>query len=187
MNTTPVSLLERLRRPDEQEAWKQFVALYTPLMWHWAHKLGMPAQDMADFVQDVLLLLVRKIPDFRYTQEGRFRGWLWTVLVNKYRERRRGVLIGRQVGEEHIQAAQVPDPIPEIDEAEYRQHLVRRALQLMQAEFQPTTWRACWESVVSGKSAEEVAGELGMSPGAVRVAKFRVLSRLRVELKGLLE
>ena len=47
---------------------------------------------------------------------------------------------------------------------------------------------ACrWEHVVSGKSAAEVAADLGLTPGAVRAAKFRVLTRLRLELAGLLE
>src|SRR5262249_17429911 len=31
MNTTPVSLLEQLRQPDDQGAWERFARLYTPL------------------------------------------------------------------------------------------------------------------------------------------------------------
>jgi RNA polymerase sigma-70 factor (ECF subfamily) len=57
----------------------------------------------------------------------------------------------------------------------------------MRAEFQLTTWRACWEYAVLGRPAAEVASELGVSAGAVYVAKSRVLSRLRQELKGLLD
>ena len=41
--------------------------------------------------------------------------------------------------------------------------------------------------MVGGKAAAEVAGELGLTTGAVRAAKFRVLSRLRQELSGLVE
>jgi hypothetical protein len=33
---TPVSLLERLRRPDDAEAWDRFVDLYTLLLAGWA-------------------------------------------------------------------------------------------------------------------------------------------------------
>jgi RNA polymerase sigma-70 factor (ECF subfamily) len=40
---------------------------------------------------------------------------------------------------------------------------------------------------VEGKSPKDVGAELGMSPGAVRVAKSRVLHRLREELGDLLE
>ena len=71
-------------------------------------------------------------------------------------------------------------------EIEYRQQLVGRALELMQSEFQPTTWRACLE-VVSGRPAAEVAAELGITVDAVYAAKSRVLRRLRKELEGLLD
>lgn len=188
MNTTPVSLLERLRLPNQQEAWNRFVALYTPLLYHWARRVGLSSTDGADLVQDVLLLMVRKLPAFDYQPGKRFRAWLWTVLVNKYRENhRRRDPIGLAAGAEHLQDISAPDKLEEISEAEYRHNLVRQALHLIQVEFQPNTWKACWESVMEGKSAETLAVELGLSPGAVRAAKFRVLSRLRGELRGLLE
>jgi RNA polymerase sigma-70 factor (ECF subfamily) len=84
-----------------------------------------------------------------------------------------------------LEEAACPDGAEAYWEAEYRRHLVGRALDLMQAEFQPTTWMACWEHVVSGKPAAEVAAQLGISLGAVRAAKCRVLRRLRQELAGL--
>jgi len=46
-------------------------------------------------------------------------------------------------------------------EDEYRRGLVQRALQLMQAEFEPTTWKACWECVVGGKTAEDRRSSTG--------------------------
>jgi RNA polymerase sigma-70 factor (ECF subfamily) len=189
MNETPLTLLERLRSSENQEAWQRFVALYTPLLFHWARKVGLDAADAADLVQDVLLLLVRKLPEFRYQPGKRFRGWLWTVLLNKYRENRRRAKPAAVTADDlgQISAVADVDGVAEITEAEYRQHLVRQALRIMQREFQPATWQACWASVMHGKSADKVAAELGMTAGAVRAAKFRVLSRLRTELKGLLD
>ena len=83
--------------------------------------------------------------------------------------------------------AAVPDGVEELTEAEYRQYLTDRALQLMQAEFQPATWKAFWECVTGGRSAADVGAELGMSVAAVYAAKSRVLRRLREELDGLLD
>ncbi len=54
-------------------------------------------------------------------------------------------------------------------EAEYRRRLVSRALEVMRAEFQPTTWRACWEFAVNDKPAAQVAAELGISEEAGHV------------------
>jgi RNA polymerase sigma-70 factor (ECF subfamily) len=188
MDTTPVSLLERLRLPDQQEAWRRFVALYSPMLYSWARRVGLSSADAGDLVQEVLLLLVRKLPAFHYRPGKRFRGWLWTVLLNKYRERRRrSDPACAAAGSDQLDNVAVPDEVAEISEAEYRDHLVRQALQLMQDQFEPTTWKACWESLMESKSAETLSAELGISPGAVRAAKFRVLSRLRLELRGLLD
>ena len=73
------------------------------------------------------------------------------------------------------------------EEAEYRQYVVKQALDLMQVEFQPATWKACWEYMIMGRSADEVAKELGLTVNTVYLAKSRVLSRLRQELQGLLD
>src|SRR5439155_1319256 len=83
MNDTPVSLLQRLRHADDEAAWKQFVRLYAPLLYHWARRrMGLQCQDAADLVQDVFVILVRKLPEFAYDPRQRFRGWLWTVARN---------------------------------------------------------------------------------------------------------
>ena len=89
MHTTPVSLLERLRQPGEQEAWRRFVALYTPLLFFWSRRLGLQDADAADLVQDVLVLLYRKLPGLAYDPRRSFRGWVRTVLLNRWRERQR--------------------------------------------------------------------------------------------------
>ena len=57
----------------------------------------------------------------------------------------------------------------------------------MQKEFQPATWKACWEFVVKDRPAAAVAAELGITINAVYLAKGRVLRRLREELVGLLD
>src|SRR5688572_30148894 len=87
MHTTSASLLERLRTPDREEAWPRFVRLYTPLLFYWARRAGLPQDDAADLVQDVLVVLVQKLPTFTYEPGKTFRGWLRTVALNKWRER----------------------------------------------------------------------------------------------------
>jgi RNA polymerase sigma-70 factor (ECF subfamily) len=188
MHTTPVSLLEQLRQPSHAAAWDRFVALYTPLLFYWARRLEPQESDAADLVQDVFTALVRELPTFTYQPAQRFRAWLWTITLNKARERRRRrAALPPEVNDTRLDQAETPSPVEEIDEAEYRTYLVDRALQLMQADFQPVTWKACWEYVVAGRPAAEVAAELGITVNAVHLAKSRVLRRLRQELAGLLD
>jgi RNA polymerase sigma-70 factor (ECF subfamily) len=187
LHTTPISLLQRLREPGQERARERFVDLYTPLLYYWARRRGCQESDAGDFVQEALALLVRKLPEFTYDRYKSFRAWLRAVVHNCWRNLRRRAEIPVDT--------QAPDPAdlpaPETDdpfwEDEYRQHLVRRALDLMRVDFQPTTWQACWRCVVDGLPAATVARDLGISIGAVYMAKSRVLSRLRIELEGLVE
>ncbi|REJ97878.1 MAG: sigma-70 family RNA polymerase sigma factor [Planctomycetota bacterium] len=188
MNTTSPSLIERLRTTEDQQAWGRFVELYSPLLYYWAHKIGLSRDQAADLVQDVCLVLMDKLPEFDYDASRSFRGWLRTITLNKCRDQLRRQARGprnERTGE--MAKLDVSDNVEFLGEQEYREQLVRRALQLMETEFEATTWRACWEHVVSGKSAERIAAELGMSVNAVYLAKSRVLRRLREELAGLLD
>jgi RNA polymerase sigma-70 factor (ECF subfamily) len=187
MHTTPPTLLERLRQPGEQAAWERFVRLYTPLLCGMAGRLGLHGPDAMDLVQDVFAVLVKKLPDFRYDPDQRFRGWLWTVTLNKYRERLRRRAPVTPADREALPEVAVPDPAEAVTEEEYRQYLTRRAMELMRSEFQPATWKAFWECVVHERPAALVARELGTSENAVYLAKGRVLRRLRRELEGLLD
>ena len=72
-------------------------------------------------------------------------------------------------------------------EAEFRRYLAQRVLQMMQRDFAATTWQACWQTVVEGRPAEQVAADLGMTRDAVYAATSRVLRRLRRELADFLE
>jgi RNA polymerase sigma-70 factor (ECF subfamily) len=189
VNPTPVSLLERLRQPpaQAQEAWARFVRLYTPLLFAWAHRLGLQGADAADLVQDVAVLLVRKLPDFSYQRHPNFRAWLWKVLLNRCRENRRRWQPAVQGDEALLADLAEPDNVANWAEAEYRRQLLGRALQLLQPEFSESTWRAFEQYVLRERPAREVAGELGVSVNVVHLAKSRVLQRLREELDGLLD
>lgn len=186
MIPTSSSLLARLQSGSETQSWARFVTLYTPLLYAWIRRRGIAQEEAADLVQEVFSVLIQKLPRFRYDTNKSFAAWLRTITVNKCRDffRRRNCRPAAPVS--FIEPV-VPDPVEDLSAAEYRAHLARRALELMQEEFQPATWKACWEVVVEGRSASEVAQELGVSVNAVYVAKSRVLRRLREELDGLWE
>ena len=186
MTSTPPSLLERLRHPADQEAWSHFVRLYAPLLYHWAQRLGLQSSDSADLVQEVFAVLVRSLPEFRYDAHKSFRAWLRTVMLNKWRDLRRRKAPQARADDHPDLAELADDGSDAFDEKEYRSALAARALRLIQNEFQPTTWRAFWETVVAGRPAAEVADELGITPNAVYLARGRVLRRLREDLDGLL-
>lgn len=186
-HTTSLTLLERLQSPGDEDAWARFARLYTPLLYYWCRRAGLRQQDAADLVQEVFVLLVRKLPEFRYDRERSFRNWLRTVTLNKWREsQRRQIVQPRSAGANLDDVAATPDEW-RLDETEYRRQLVANALPLIEHEFSPREWQAFHRHVVDGVAAAEVATELEVRVGTVYAAKSHVLSRLRQELQGLLE
>lgn len=185
MDSTSANLLLRLAQPNQPDAWQRFVQLYTPLLHTWAKRLGLQEQDTLDLVQDVFTTLLQKLPEFRYEPGKSFRAWLRMLLRNRWFDIHRRAQKVQSADEAALAA--LADSAEEFWEVDYRQHLVKRALELMQADFQPTTWKACWEVVVCDRPAAEVAAELGLTVGAVHSARFRVLGRLREELSGMID
>jgi RNA polymerase sigma-70 factor (ECF subfamily) len=184
MHATPASLLDRLRSPADAEAWVRFVRLYTPFLFHWARKRGLPADDTADLVQEVFAQLLKALPTFTYDPKRSFRAWLAVVVGNKWRE------LNRKRRPQTVPAADLaerPSPPDEFDDREYRTHIASRALRLIQDEFATPTWQAFWAVVVDERPAKEVAAKLGLSPNAIYLARARVLRRLRAELAGLMD
>ena len=77
------TLLERVRA-DDQGAWTRLADFCAPLVYTWCRRFGVPAEDAADLLQDVLLTVHCKLGTFRRDRPGdTFRGWLWTVTRNK--------------------------------------------------------------------------------------------------------
>ncbi len=192
-DATSLSLLYRLKA-NESAAWDRLVLLYAPLVYHWCRKLQLPDQDAADVFQDVFQSLAAKISTFRKEQPSdTFRGWLRTITHNKVYDhfRRQGrepqAAGGTEANIRFSQLEALNPPTETNDEEQAYQQLVRRALELIREDFTPRTWQAFWRVAVDGQRPVDIAEELKMRPGAVRVAKSRVLQRLRQELGELLE
>jgi len=187
MIRTSQSLLERLRRLEDAAAWTRFTDLYTPLLYHWARRLAAQPTDAADLVQDVLATLVRHLPHFRYHPDQSFRGWLRSILVNRWRTFRRRPPPLPLTTDPATPSTNGTEQFDEQEEMQYRQYLLRQTLQTLQPEFSPTIWKAFEQHVLAGRSADEVASHLNIASGTVYVAKSRVFKRLRQELAGLIE
>ena len=188
---TSATLLLRLQGRDAM-AWERFVAVYGPLVWSWCRRAHLQEQDGADVVQEVFRAVAGSLSEFHRQPGGTFRGWLRTItrhkLVDLYRQRQKLHAIGGSAHLAHL--VQVPaieeSPVadPSADHAD-AQRLVQRVIELLRPEFSEHVWQAFWRTAVDGCPAVDVAQELGMTAGAVRVAKCRVLQRLRLELQDL--
>lgn len=186
MSTTSLTLLDRLRRPGQADAWDRFVRLYTPLLLEWARLQGLQPTDDEDLAQVALVKLIRLLPGYERRDGQTFRGWLFAVCRHEcrdFRTRRDTRPLPGSAGLDTVVAPRTEDP----DEADYRQQLVSRALELIRADFTADVWAAFNGVALGGRTAADVARDLGMTANAVYQARYRVLRRLRDELGGLLE
>ena len=186
------TLIARLRDPADAGAWGEFVAIYEPLVYRLARRQGLQDADAHDLCQEVFRTVARAIE--RYDLDptrGRFRGWLSRIARNlliNFLTRRpyrlRGS--GSTSVQELLEAQPADDPsATAVFEAEYRRQLFRWAADAVRGEFAPSTWRAFWITAIDGRAPADAAAELGLSVGAVYIARSRVLARLKARIETL--
>lgn len=178
-------LLERLREPGNGPAWARFAALYAPFLCFWAQRIGVQDADISELVRAVMAQAELQLSEFDYDQKQSFRGWLRMLTLNKWREWHHSrALLANSDHDKWLDTVAIDESHAVWDE-EYHKCLIANALQVMQADFEPGIWQACWETVVEKRPVAEVARDLGLTMAAVYVAKSKVLKRMRLELAGL--
>lgn len=192
LDSTSLSLLNRVKGHD-QAAWQRLVRLYGPLIDYWIRQAGLQTADAQDVFQEVFRAAAANIGSFRKERPSdSFRGWLRIITRSKLSDqfRRRGSqpqAVGGSEFQRRLQ--QVPEPAADAggaeDEISEMTRLRLRALELIRAEFEDRTWQAFWRVTVEGHAVKDVAADLGVTPSAVRLAKSRILCRLREEMEGL--
>jgi RNA polymerase sigma-70 factor, ECF subfamily len=193
LKTTSVSLLERLRaaKPAESD-WRRLHSIYLPLIRYWLGRIPNFSDDAEDLAQDVLVVLVREIPQFERHREGSFRAWLRLVTVNRLRtyrkQKRRRAPIGFDPTDTFID--QLADPTGDLAkewDREHDRHVFDQLLAIVRPDFSAATWLIFQQFALEGFPAATVAANCGVTVNAVIQAKARILRRLREEAGAFLD
>jgi len=193
MGSTPdtrSSLLLRIRDPNDGEAWHDFAGIYTPLIHRYCLRRGLQDCDAAEVAQEVMMAISKAIGRFELKAvRGSFRSWLFKIthhtFVDFLERQRRHPQGGGGTTVRRIIETQ-PDPSAEdIWNREYQRSLFDWACGQVRLEFEESTWQSFWRSAVDNQKGEEVARALGISLGAVYIAKSRVLARLKEKVIGI--
>ncbi len=179
---TPHSLLEQ-SVAGNAESWTRLCQLYLPMIHGWVEeRWQFESNEAEDITQDVAIKVYQKLPQYS-REKGKFRGWLYSITKNHVIDvSRRDTPTVMNPAELDLLSA---PPWDAAESAVPPRPIVERALTILREHFEEKTWRAAWEVIAEGRSAEDVAAELGMSRGSVYVAKSRVLKKLRTLLGGL--
>jgi RNA polymerase sigma factor (sigma-70 family) len=189
---TRASLIVRLPNTEDAAAWQEFVALYEPFIYRFACRNGFQDADAHELVQNVFLAVVKAVgrwePDSR---RARFRTWLFKIARNQLldliakRERRHECTSGSTSLVDRLDCHPAPYDVTEQLLVEHRRELFHWVAARVKRSVKETTWRAFWLTSIEQQPIEEAALLLGLSSGAVRIARSRVIARLRDEISEL--
>jgi RNA polymerase sigma factor (sigma-70 family) len=187
---TRYSLIARLERFDDEAAWREFVALYEPVVYRIARRRGLQHADAEDLAQRVFASVGRAIGNFEPDlSQGRFRSWLARIAqnatINMVTRRPFDAAVGGTSVFEILDQQLGKDDCPrDILELEFRRGLFRWAAERIRGDFLDTTWKSFWLTMVEGRDIAATAAELGISIGSVYVARSRIVRRLKNEIEA---
>ncbi len=181
---TSHSLIFRVKNPADGAAWTEFLGIYQPVVFGMARRRGLQDADAQDVMQQVFLSISKSIEGWIPGDlQPPFRAWLTTIARNAITKaltrRPRDAATGSTSMVELLDAQ--PDPQATTTEilAEARKELIRWATEQIRSEFSEATWSVFWRTAIEGVPIAEVAKSTGRSAGAVYVARYRVIARLR--------
>ena len=184
---TRISLLLRIQSPENDESWRLFVQVYGPVIYHYCRRRGLQDADAADVMQESLLQVSKSIQRFDYQPDrGRFLAWLKAVVHSK---------LCRFFAKRN---ASLESPVPQlesqcaaegIDHGQWRdlvhQEVIVQALEVVKQHCEPASWTAFEMLWKEGRSAAEVAQQMGKPVQWVYVIKSRMSSRLQTAVREL--
>lgn len=181
---TRESLLVRLRNSRDEHAWAEFTSVYEPVIYRMTKRRGLQDADAREVVQEVLMSVAGAIDRFDLEQGGSFRGWLSRITRNATVDRFRSLAALRETIDASGVARQLDMEAADqavVDEFEQdrRQQMFRWAASRVRARTGEVNWMAFWKTSIEGESVTDAAEALGISEGAVYVARCRVLKRIR--------
>ncbi len=187
--STHTGFLARMTDGSDFETWRRVDRTYRPIILGFARRLGLSHEDAADIAQETLLCFYRDYQRGRWDRSrGRLSSWLLTIARCRVMDLRRKV-VNREFRLGSTAIRMLPDE-PTMDrlwDEEHERVVLRKAWErlLAHSNIEQRTLSAFQLYAVEGRSVRCVAQELGMKPQDVYLAKNRVATRLREEVKTL--
>ena len=185
MTTTSTTLLKAVGADADSPRWLDFVARYRPVMESYL-KSRYPTVDADDVMQETLVVLARKLPEYRYApdEKGYFRNYLFGILKNKANEALRQQAKDSRAVEAAKEFAAMQQTTVAPDESEredWRISAYEVALQqlLASTRFSERTRQIFVRTALKGEDPASVATLFGTTRNNVDQIKSRLTSELR--------
>ena len=192
------TLLSRLKDWNDQQSWKEFFDTYWKLIYQTAIKAGLTDAEAQDVVQETVISVCKKMPEFKYRAEaGSFKSWLlqltnWRI-VDQLRHRSKENLVRSQLrggmSSETPTVERVPDPhrsaLEAIWEEEWTRNLMDAAIGRVKHRVDNRQYQLFDLCVLKQWPVNKITRLLRVRAGQVYLAKHRVSALVRKEVKRL--
>lgn len=178
------SLILRLPNAADSVAWNEVVQIYGPLVFRMARKQGLQGADADDLVQEVFKAVAKQVEQWLLRSDrGPFRAWVLRIARNiAVNLLTRQPIGAAAVGGSQQRLSQIEDHANEISsqfDLEYQREVFRWAAEQVRRSVVESTWLAFQLTHLEQVPVAEAADKLGLSPGAVYIARSRVMNRLK--------
>ena len=191
-NPTRVTLLAKLKKTDNTEAWNEFEGIYRGFILSLIVRMGINQEDAEDISQAVLTKVWQKIEDFEYNQnKGKFHNWLAAMTRNTVRDffrTKKNFITGRDSVEYQEQYLDIEEQVlPDIENLareEWVLHITNLAWDNIKGDIYETKQKV-FKMVSQEIPNKEIAEKLGISEASVCVYKAEVFEKMRAEINRL--
>jgi RNA polymerase sigma-70 factor (ECF subfamily) len=194
---TRASLLNRLKNPEDDSSWEEFVQTYRDLIFGVAVKSGLTNAEAEDVAQETLISVAKYVKEFKYDPTRSFKAWLLKItrtrIADQYQFRKR--LPGSPKDSEDPNQSTRTDTIERIPDSnfdlaenwnkEWRQHVLKVVLQRLRNSAKPKHYEIFEAYVIKGWSVEKVAATLKVTPDLVYQVKSRLTAAIQRETSRL--
>ena len=180
MTITKSTIILRLKEDDNSQAWREFEAIYRPLLVRYARECGLDSFEAEDIAQECLTEVYRHINRFVYDkQRGGLKRWLRVMakrrVINQRRKRR-----AFQAESGEFDRPQEREVLPEdAFEAIWLSEHLRYCLERIREEVQPQTCEAFQRLALDGWPVEKVCRTYDITPNNAYAIKARLTGRMR--------
>lgn len=194
---TRASLLARLKRWDDHEGWKCFFDTYGKLIYSVARKAGLGDAEAQDVVQETIITVAKKLPEFKYDPAiGSFKGWLsqltrWRIIDNlrKKQYESHGEKFRREETLDTAIAEHQPDSagldLEAVWDEEWQKQVMEAAMEKAKRQVSATQFQMFYLHVIKNQPAKDVARRLQAKLHEVYFAKVKVGRIVQKEVKNL--
>jgi len=185
---TRQTLIARIRNQYDDGSWEDFVYFYRVYIHTVVNRMGVADCDVEDIVQNVLLTLWQKLPDFEYQPARcKFRSWMNNVTRKKvldyFRKRGRYQTKVEKAGKMGELGVELPD-IYAIAEDEWKIHVSNIAWNNIKDDFDGKAIE-CFQLFREGKTVDQVCESLQLKSNSAYVLRKRVIDKLCREIRRL--